>query len=555
MKNITVLSISALLAGSLLLPLSGCNKGAEKEQSTQTASDTLSGTERLDIYATVKLSTDLSQLTEDEKKVLPYLIKAAEIMDRLFWKQAWGDKDSLLSRIPNERVRKFAEVNYGPWDRLKGDEPFISGIGPKPAGARFYPEDMTREELENSPLPDAKGAYSLVRRDAKGQLYTIPYHEAYAEELKEAADLLRKASEITQNTAFRQYLTLRADALLSSQYLRSDEAWLDMKDNGIDIIIGPIENYEDKLFNYRTAFESYVLVKDKEWSKRLERYVQFLPELQKTLPVAAKYKAETPGSDAQLNAYDVIYYAGDCNAGSKTIAVNLPNDEGLQQSKGTRRSQLKNAMKAKFDQIMLPIAAELMVPEQQKHVTFDAFFANTMFHEVAHGLGIKNTITGKGSVRESLQELFSALEEGKADILGLYMVTQLHEKGELKEGSLEDYYITFMAGIFRSVRFGASSAHGQANMLRFNYFERAGAFRRTAEGRYEVDMQAMRKAMNDLSALILQLQGDGDKAKVQKLFDEMGGIKPQLQQDLDRLSSKGIPVDVIFEQGLSVLGL
>lgn len=554
MQTLKTFSIAALLAAALLMSTSGCNK-APTEQSAETAADTLSGTERLDIYATVKLSTDLSQLTEDEKQVLPYLIEAAQIMDALFWKQAWGNKDSLLSRIPNERVRKFAEANYGPWDRLKGDEPFINGMGPKPLGAQFYPADMTREELENSNLPDAKGAYSLVRRDANGKLYTIPYHEAYEQELKQAAELLRKASGITKNAAFSRYLQLRADALLSSQYLTSDEAWLDMKDNGIDLIIGPIENYEDKLFNYRTAFESYVLVKDKAWSKRLERYVQFLPELQKTLPVAAKYKAESPGSDAQLNAYDVVYYAGDCNAGSKTIAVNLPNDEGLQQSKGTRRSQLKNAMKAKFDQIMLPIAAELMVPEQQKHVTFDAFFANTMFHEVAHGLGIKNTITGKGSVRESLQELFSALEEGKADILGLYMVTQLYEKGELKEGSLEDYYITFMAGIFRSVRFGASSAHGQANMLRFNYFERAGAFTRTPEGRYEVNMKAMRQAMNDLSALILQLQGDGDKGKVQKLFDEMGGIKPQLQQDLDRLSSKGIPVDVIFEQGLSVLGL
>ncbi|HSG93435.1 MAG TPA: hypothetical protein VK999_06925, partial [Methylotenera sp.] len=297
------------------------------------------------------------------------------------------------------------------------------------------------------------------------------------------------------------------------------------------------------------------LIKDLAWSEKLAVYAQYLPELQRNLPVPAEYKAEVPGSGAQLNAYDVVYYAGHSNAGSKTIAINLPNDEQVQLQKGTRRLQLKNAMQAKFDAILVPIANELIVPDQRQHITFDAFFANTMFHEVAHGLGIKNLIGEAGTVREALKEHASALEEGKADILGLYMVTQLLEAGVIEEGTLEDYYTTFLAGIFRSVRFGASSAHGKANMIRFNYFEQAGAFSRNEQGQYSVNMDAMREAMNSLSEKILTLQGDGDYAGVGELFDTMGNIGPQLQADLDRLSAADIPVDITFRQGKDVLGL
>ena len=327
-----------------------------------------------------------------------------------------------------------------------------------------------------------------------------------------------------------------------------------MKTNRLDLVIGPIETYEDKLFGYKAAFEAYVLVKDVAWSERLARYAAMLPGLQRGLPVADAYKAEMPGTDSDLNAYDVIYYAGDCNAGSKTIAINLPNDEQVQLEKGTRRLQLKNAMRAKFDTIMLPIAAELVAPEQRRHVTFDAFFANTMFHEVAHGLGIANTVNGRGTVREALKELSSGVEEGKADVLGLYMVTKLHEQGELG-GALEDYYVTFLAGIFRSVRFGAASAHGQANMVRFNFFEDRGAFTRDPSGHYRVDMAAMRKAVDELSGVLLRLQGDGDYAGVQKLTSDLGTVRPGLQADLDRLSRAAIPVDVVFTQGPAALGL
>ncbi|WP_316798734.1 dipeptidyl-peptidase 3 family protein [Pedobacter frigidisoli] len=510
--------------------------------------------QRLPIYERVKLTTNLNQLSVNDRKILPLLIQAAEIMDELYWKQAYPQRDSLLATIKDEKTRDFVNINYGPWDRLNNDKPFVAGIGTKPEGASFYPYGITKAEIEKSDLADKFGAYSVVQKDTAGKLTTVPYHVLFASELQKVSSLLKQAALIAEDAGLKKYLNLRADALVTDNFTASDYAWLDMKSNGLDIIIGPIENYEDKLFNARTSYEAYVLIKDKEWSKRLAKYVKLLPELQKNLPVAAKYKTETPGTDSELNAYDVVYYAGDCNAGSKTIAVNLPNDEKIQQEKGTRRSQLKNAMQAKFDKILVPISKELIEADQQKYIKFDAFFANVMFHEVAHGLGIKKTINGKGFVREALKEQYSWLEEGKADILGLYMVTGLLKKGEL-QGDIKDYYTTFMAGILRSVRFGVSEAHGKANMQCFNYFQEKGAFERTSKGTYKVNFEKFASAMNDLSAFIITLQGNGDKVAVEKAQKEKAVISSTLQQDLDRLTKKNIPVDVVFEQGVDVLGV
>ncbi|RUO20423.1 Zn-dependent hydrolase [Aliidiomarina iranensis] len=517
---------------------------------------TASAGNRLDIYEPVRLDVDLSHLSDNEKELISLLIDAAEIMDDLFWQQAYaGDKNELLSRINDPRVRDFVDVNYGPWDRLSNMQPILQGVEPKPLGANYYPADMTRDEFDAADLPGKDDLYTLVRRNEAGELITIPYSEAYQAELSQAAAILRAAATVADDETMARYLEMRADAFLSNEYQASDYVWMDITESNVDVIIGPIETYEDRLFGYKAGFEAYVLVKDTEWSERLEIYAQYLPSLQQGLPVAEEYKAEAPGTDAQLNAYDIVYYAGHSNAGSKTIAVNLPNDEEVQLAKGTRRSQLKNAMQAKFDKILVPIADLLIVPEQRQHITFDAFFANTMFHEVAHGLGIKNLVDGEGTVRAALREYASPLEEGKADILGLYMVTQLLEEGVLTEGQLEDYYVTFLAGIFRSVRFGASSAHGQANMIRFNYFAEQGAFIRNEQGEYAVDMENMRAAMNSLSELILRLQGDGDYTGVAQLFAELGGVGAGLQGDLDRIDSANIPVDIVFEQGKSVLGL
>lgn len=555
--RLSVLSVSALLV------LGACGKqpadvpaSAEAPAAVTLTENQQYAEQRVGIYAPFKLTTDVSGFSPAKREMVKVLIEAATIMDDLFWRQAWGDKAALLNSLDHEPSRRMAEMNYGPWDRLAGDRPFIDGVGEKPLGVTFYPEDMTREEFEAADLDGKDSLYTILQRDENGALKVVPYSQAFAPELTRAAKLLNQAADLAEDPGFANYLRLRSQALLSDDYMASDMAWMDMKSNTVDLVYGPIESYEDKLFGYKASFEAYVLIKDVAWSERLARYASFLPELQAGLPVPDAYKAEEPGTDSDLNAYDVVYYAGDCNAGSKTIAINLPNDETVQLAKGTRRVQLKNAMQAKFDNILAPIADELITADQRHHVVFDAFFANTMFHEVAHGLGIKNTVTGKGLVRTALQDLASAMEEGKADVLGLYMIKSLYEKGEIKEGELMDYYVTFVAGIFRSVRFGASSAHGRANMVRFNYFQDRGAFQRDEQtGRYSVDKAAMDEAIAGLSRLILTLQGDGDYEGVTAMMKEMELIRPSLQADLDRLTNANIPVDIVFEQGVEALGL
>lgn len=511
-------------------------------------------------YASVRLGADLSGLSPNQRKMLPFLFAAAKEMDELFWEQAYGDRSSFMKKLRNPTERAYAKINYGPWDRLDDNRSFLSDYGPKPKGANFYPSDMTEKEFEQAiaDSPNLEGSfrnlYTVIRRDDRDELVAVPYHVEYKEGLQRASRNLLKAAELAEDAGFKHYLTLRAKALLDDEYQPSDLAWMDMTDNRIDVVIGPIETYEDQLFEKRAAFEAYILIKDLEWSERLSRYASLLPALQRGLPVPDAYKAEEPGRNSQLNAYDVIYYAGDCNAGSKTIAINLPNDEEVQLQKGSRRLQLKNAMRAKFDKIMVPLNGLLIAEDQRRHVTFDAFFGNTMFHEVAHGLGIKHTISGNGTVSDSLKDLSSAFEEGKADVLGLYMVESLFESGQLTEGSLEDHFVTFLAGIFRSVRFGAASAHGRANMIRFNFFQEAGAFSRDeVTGTYRVNFEAMSKAVKDLSRKILMVQGDGDYDEAKRFADRLGKVGPGLAADLKRAQEAGIPDDIVFEQGLNVV--
>ena len=532
------------------------NTASSKDQQQTSVQLVANYQNRLDIYKEVTLSADLSHLSANQKQMLALLIDAAKIMDDLFWQQAFSqDKKIFLAAIKDEKVRRFAEINYGPWDRLNGDKVFLTQNKDKAHGAEFYPKDMTKAEFEQTDLTNKDGLYSIISRNDEGQLVTIAYSEMYSDEINRAAAILEKAAIFADDKEFANYLTMRAKALRTDDYQASDFAWMDMKNNPIDMVIGPIENYEDQLYGYRAAFEAYVLIKDLSWSKKLAKFADYLPELQKGLPVPKKYKAQMPGTDADLNAYDVIYYAGHSNAGSKTIAINLPNDEEVQRQKGTRRLQLKNAMQAKFDNILIPIAEQLIISEQRKHITFNAFFANTMFHEISHGLGIKQVLGSEQTVRQALKEHASALEEGKADILGLYMIRQLLEKGAITEGVLEDYYVTFMAGIFRSVRFGASSAHGKANMIRFNFFAEQDAFTRDENGMYKVDISKMSSAIDALSELILTLQGNGDYNGVEQLVTEQGTIGEVLSADLNRLTKAKIPVDITFTQGKNVLSL
>jgi hypothetical protein len=520
-----------------------------------TAMSAPSPAQRLARYTTVKLVADESKLTPRELQMLPLLVDAARAMNDVYWVEAYGDRDALMRSISDPTIRQLADINFGPWDRLDDNAPFVQGVGPKPDGANYYPRDMTKAEFETAVATGGahadslKGLYTMVRRDAAGKLTAIPFHQMFAAQHQLAASKLRQAAALADDPGLRNYLTLRAQALLSDDYQPSDFAWMDMKNNTLDIVIGPIETYEDALFGYKAAHEGVVLVKDREWSDRLAKYVALLPGLQRGIPVAAEYKQETPGGASDLNAYDVVYVSGQANTGAKTIAINLPNDEEVQLKKGARRLQLKNAVRAKFDRILMPIAQELIVPDQLHNVTFDAFFGNVMFHEVSHGLGIKNTINGKGLVRGALKERYSALEEGKADILAMYMIRALNEQGQAASPNIEDNYVTLLASMFRSVRFGATDSHGRANVVAFNFLQKMGAFTREPSGKYRVDMARMRDGADSLAARIIRIQGNGDYEDAGRLNAEFGSIGPVLQGDLDRLGAKSIPVDIIYDQG------
>ena len=505
-------------------------------------------------YAKVQLTSDISHLSDNEKQMLNYLYEIGNIMDDIFWTQNFGgDKETFLNSIEDKDARLFAEINYGPWNHFDNLAPFLPEYGEMPQGAGFYPTDMTKEEFEAWENPDKTSQYTLIKRDENGKLQAVWFHEAYAEQINKVADLLNKAADLAGDEEFANYLRLRAKAVLTDDYFESDMAWMDVRNNNVDFVVGPIENYVDALYGYKSAHEAFILIKDQEWSKQLAHYASLLPLLQTQLPVAEEYKSEKPGADADLAVYDAVFYGGDCNMAGKTIAINLPNDERVQLQKGTRKLQLKNAMKAKFDNILVPISDVLMTPESRENVKFEAFFANVMFHEVAHGMGIKNTLDGQGTVRHALKEQYSAIEEAKADILGLYLVTKLSEMGEYTNSTLVENYTTFMAGIFRSVRFGASSAHGKANMLTFNFLEKEGAFTRNEEGMYAINFENMKAAVAKLGGEILKAQGDGNYEFVKEWIATEGVIKPTLQSDLDKVNGMGIPKDIYYEMSPELL--
>lgn len=508
---------------------------------------------KVEEYAQVELKSDLvNNLNDKEKELVKIFFQVGEITDDLFWQQTFGDK-SQLDTITDSYAKEFAMIHYGAWDRLDNNKPFLAGYGEKPAVCNYYPHDITAEEFDAFEDANKNSWYTVIRRNEDGSLKSVWYHEAYAEEIGRICALLEKAVTLAEDPGLKNYLEKRIEAFKTDGYLESDLAWMDMKDSKIDFVTGPIESYDDKFQETKASYESFILLKDEARSKDLAKFVAMLPALQKELPCAPEYKTFVPGTSSDLNVYDAVYYAGDCNAGSKTIAINLPNDERVHALKGTRRLQLRNSMKAKFDKILMPIGQLIVTPEQQKYLNFDAFFWNVTFHEVAHGPGVKQTINTNESVDAVMGTEKTSWEEAKADILGLFMVTKLIEMGEITNITAEDAIATYIAGILRSVRFGAASSHGKANMMCFNYMEKAGAFSRDAKGQYVIDFGKAKEAMNGWAALILQTQGDGNVEFATKYRAENGGITPALQADLDKINGAGIPRDITFIQGADIL--
>ncbi|MFC2151229.1 Zn-dependent hydrolase [Bacteroidota bacterium] len=536
--------ISVILGSFLFFQCS--QKGKKEELIPQTKIEKL-----LANYADVKLEADLNILSENQKKMLPLLFEAAQLIDELYWAQTCSKSDDIKNSITDEKVLKYFNINYGPWDRLNGMEPFIEGIEKRFDGANFYPVNMSYQEFDQFSDLEKYSSYTLIRRNELGSLVTIPYYEAYGEKLVKIADLMKQAAKLSEDAGLKKYLNLRADAILNDKYYDSDIAWMEMKDNLIDFVVGPIEDLEDRIYYTKTSYQSMILIKDKESSKDLEKYSLLIQYLQKSLPVDSKYKTEIPGDLSDIMVYDVINCSGYWNTGSKKIAITLPIDGQVQLKVGSRKLQFKNVMEAKFEKILMPISELLIDEDQLKHVKSKAFFENTMFYEVGSALGIRNTVNGKGTVRDALKEQYNVIAECKNDILSLFFVTKLYEMKEITDGDLMDNYVTYMADVFRSVRFGISNDQGVANMIRFYYFKELGAFSRdNKSGKYSIDFDKMKEAMLKFSEEILVIQGDGNYDAAKMLIDEKGFIRDELLNDLYKIQKERIPKDVVFIQGL-----
>lgn len=535
-----------------LIVIYGCTSKTDKQGDALDAinQDLLSN------YVEVRLNTDINYLSKNEKKIIPLLIEASNLIDDIFWTQSIGRKERVMDSIENNDLKLYAAINYGTWDRLNGMEPFIDKFGVRPLGARFYPSRMTFQEFESLNADNKYDLYTLIRKRNDGSLYTISYYEAYKEKNIKIAELLEKASGLAKDVNLKKYLKLRAKAFLNDNYYESDMAWMDNITSNIDLIIGPIEYSEDRLFHAKAAHGSILLLKDKEWSTKLENTKEYLSTLQKMLPVDDIYKNEDPITSADLGVYNVLYCAGNFNAASKNISITLPYDGRVQMEKGSRKLQFKNVMKVKFDKILLPIANIVIAEEQRKNIKFDAFFENTMYYEVGNCLGCTKTVNNKGTVKEALKEYYFAMEESKSDILSLFFITKLQETNIFTNKDLMDNYVTYLADIFRSMRFGAASPQGKANIVRLNYFLEKGAVTKDeTTGTYLVNEENTKKAIEEFASEILKLRGDGDYEKTKVLFDEKGEINQSLEEAINKMAKAGIPKDVYFKQGLNELGL
>ncbi len=542
--------LKTLITGLIIVTLflAGCQP-ADREYQEQLR-------ERIAQYEEVVLTTDLSHLSQQERDMIPLLISAADVVDEIFWMQAYGSKEQLMDFMTDRYARAYALINYGPWGRLEGHTAFYPGFGDKPLGANFYPPDMEREEFNNWDHPDKRSPYTMIRRATDGSLVAIPYASAFADQNEEIATHLRSAALLSEYEPFANYLNQLADAFFTDDFRESEIAWMQMRDNNIDLVLRPLDTGEDRKFGHKAAHSAYIVVKDHERSDVLKRFIGMVPELQARLPVPDRYKQEVPGDDSDIGVYDAIYYAGHCNAGPKIIALHLPRDPEVQQKTGTRSMQLSNVMEAKFDGILKPIGNMMIHEDQRDYVSFDAFFHLTAFHEIAGGLGISNTVTGEGSVRDALREYHGVIDATVSDLMALYLITQLQEMGELTEEELKQAYVTSFASVMRSSRFGTAGAHGTAGMIRFNFFAREEAFSRCVDtDTYLVDFDNMRAAVEKAVEKLLIIQGDGDFDAARELISRDGAMSETLQGDIDRINKENIPVDVTFQQGLRHLDL
>lgn len=557
MKKIKLIIIYLAIISTLFL--NACdnttNSNNKITEDSLSASKVLTVQERLNRYATFTLTADLSQYSNNEKQMLSYLIDACQYIDEIFWLQSYGNKDSLFSKLKTDEEKEYCKINYGPWDRLNNFEPFIEGIGKKPIGAGFYPSDIKYFPFIDMKFEDKLSMYTIIKRAEDGSLYTQPYHEAYKELLTKVAFFLKKAAEKSPDKSFSNYLVKRAESLLNDDYYTSDKIWLDLNSK-YDFVIGPYESEEDRFINTKTSYEAYLLIKDVEWSNKFKTYSKHLPEIKNSFGLPEDYKNQIVLANTNIGVYNAIYYAGLPNAGPKQISTNRPKDGRILMEKGSRKLLFKNSMKAKFDKILQPIANILINQEQRKNIKFEGFFINNMSYEIADAIMVKTTVNGKGPVKDALKDYFPTINSLKADILNMYILTELQNKGIIEDVTLEDNYVIFIANVLRSVRFGAAFAQGSSNLIAFNMLYKMKAFERDeATGTYKINYEKMKEVIKKLSKNILTILAEGDYPTAKSWIEIYGNMTPELQQDIQKISNAGIPVDINFEQGKNVLGL
>lgn len=506
-------------------------------------------------YAPTQIAANIADLPASEREVLRKILEAGSLINEIFLRQVWGGNVELRQRLSTDATAlgaarlHYFNRNMGPWSGLDHNAPFIPGVPEKPKHANFYPDDMTNDEfeawLEGLAEPDreqAKGFFHTVRRHS-GALALVPYSVEYGEFLVPAAQALREAAALTGNESLRRFLNSRADAFLSDQYFQSDCDWMDL-DAPVDVTIGPYEVYEDERFGYKAAFEAYVTVLNQAETAALARYGQYLQELEDNLPIWHGYRNPRLGADSPIRVVDVVATFGDALRGIQTAAFNLPNDEKVIAAKGSKRVMLKNVQQAKYDQVMVPIAQRLLNPRLLGALSFEAFFTHILWHELMHGLGPHGIkLRGRATTaRQELKELHAAIEEAKADICGLWAMQYLIDKGVLDARLEEQMYVTFLAGSFRSIRFGINEAHGKGQALQFNFLCDAGAITYSKRG-YAINLERMKTAVRALTHILLTIEAKGDYKGAAALLKRYAKIRPRLKEQLAQLDAD-VPVDI-----------
>lgn len=559
MKNRFRIYLAVLIT---LMMFTGCNSSmTEPAKETKTPSGSPIDA-KIRRFAPTEITADISQLSEGDRKALTKIIEAARLLDPLFLRQVWSGNEALQKKLaadtsPEGKARlHYFRINGGPWSRLDNNESFIDGVPrEKPKNANYYPDDMTKEEFESwvKTLPEAEqqratGFFSVIRRNADKKLTLVPYSEEYREFLEPAAKLLREAADLTTNATLKNFITKRADALKSDDYYASDVAWMEL-DAPIDLTFGPYETYEDELFSFKAGFEAYVTVRDEAESEKLKKFSGWLQELENNLPFDPKYRNPKLGAAAPIRVVNLVFSSGDGNHGVQTAAFNLPNDERVVKEKGAKRVMLKNTQGAKFNQTLIPISKVVLEGPQQSEVDFDSFFTHILAHELMHGLGPHSIkVGGKATtVRQQLKDLYSAIEEAKADITGLWALQYLIDKGLVDQKMERTMYTTFLASAFRSVRFGITEAHGKGVALQFNYLLDEGAFKANdANGTFSIDPAKIKDAVRKLTGELLTIEAEGSYEKAKAMLDKYALIRPAMQKAFEKLTDVPVDIEPIF---------